>query len=144
MRNLFVFLLSITLASCNVKSQNSKSSKLLFEDIVVDSIKVELSAKSAMLSTLLDESRIYNFKLSIEKIHSSELSKGNKIHGASTLGNAYIYSDSNKYVINFLEHPTKGIIANFLEQKRGSNFQSYLGAYLEADKLYEKLVEASN
>ncbi|TMU57375.1 hypothetical protein [Flagellimonas algicola] len=114
-----------------------------FRNLVLENIIIEKGVGIKDTLKLSNKLRLKSIEKRLGEIDSSDLLKGKRIHGASTLCNAFMYTNEKKYLLNISKHPTEGIIANFLEQKQGSEFQSYLGAYLNADEIYELLVKES-
>lgn len=91
----------------------------------------------------LSNDSLYLSKVSscIDTIKSTSLIKAERIHATDYKGSVELISPENKILVIFNEHQDKGVIASFLMDKNGSNFQEFLGSLNNAAQLLELMFD---
>lgn len=131
----------IILISCKIDKKDEEITYPL-NDLKIQKINVELENGHIKTYNLFKDS-LYLAKVisRLDTIKSTSLLKGKRLHGAEYKGSVELISPENNIVIIFNEHKDKGVVANFLKEKKDDNFQEALGSLYNADKLLKLITE---
>ncbi|MBZ9779898.1 hypothetical protein LB452_13295 [Psychroflexus sp. CAK8W] len=133
MKKINLFIIILVLTSCNFFEKKDEISYPL-KEVEVRSIILEES--NEVISDTLTLSKFSNY---LRDLSNNDLVKGKRLHGASKMCSLTIKTDKYDLSLFVLNNRQNKIVVDFFEVNEKDNFNYFLGALYENQKLINLL-----
>ena len=133
MKKIILFITILIFTSCNFTEKKAKVNYPLEK---VEVVTIVLKETNEVISDTLTLNKFSNY---FKNLSNNDLIKGKRLHGASKICSLTVKTDKNDLLLFVLNSKENKIVIDFFEVNEDDNFNYFLGALYENQKLIKLL-----